>query len=101
MAGPISPLREPSPFQGEETFLYNLKKEKNCVPFEVQYSSSRGMVQTMCSEVYLIWQKKIIENRDKSKITKHLIFPICFMSKGDSFQFFTNLIILKLISELI
>ena len=30
----------------------------------------------MCWEVYLIWQKKIIENRDKSKITKHLIFSI-------------------------
>ena len=59
------------------------------------------MVETMCSEVYLIWQKKIIENRDKSKITKHLIFPICFLSKVDNFQCFTNLIILKLISELV
>ena len=35
----------------------------------------------MCWEVYLIWQKKIIENHDKSKITKHL-----FLSKGDNFQ---------------
>ena len=34
------------------------------------------MVETMCWEVYMIWQKKIIENRDESKITKHLIFPI-------------------------
>ena len=29
------------------------------------------MVETMCWEVYLILQKKIIENRDKSKIIKH------------------------------
>ena len=31
--------------------------------------------------------KKLTENRDISKITKHLIFPICFffMSKGDNF----------------
>ena len=35
----------------------------------------------MCWEDYLIWQKKIIENRDKSKITKHLIFPICFYQR--------------------
>ena len=45
--------------------------------------TSREMVETMCLEVYLIWQKKIIENRDKLKITKHLIFPIClFFFKG-------------------
>ena len=35
----------------------------------------------MCWEVYLIWQKKINENRDKSKITKHLIFPINFCQR--------------------
>ena len=39
------------------------------------------MVETMCWEVYLVWQKKIIENRDKSKITEHLIFPICFVKR--------------------
>ena len=39
------------------------------------------MVETMCWKVYLIWQMKIIENRDKSKITKHLIFPICFCQR--------------------
>ena len=54
------------------------------------------MVETMCLEVYLIWQKKFIENRDKSKITKHLI-----LSKGENFQFFTNLTNSKLISELV
>ena len=39
-----------------------------------------------------------IENRDKSKITKHLL-----LSKGDNLQFFsfTNLINSKLISELV
>ena len=41
----------------------------------------REMVETMCWEVYLIWQKKIIENRDKSNIIKHLIFPICFSQR--------------------
>ena len=42
-----------------------------------------------------------MENRDKSKITKHLIFPICFVSKGDNFQYFTNSQNSKLISELV
>ena len=59
------------------------------------------MVETMCWEVYLIWQKKFIENRDKSKITKQLLFPIFFLSKGDNLQYFTNLLNLKLISELV
>ena len=46
--------------------------------------------------------KEIIENFDKSKNTKHLIFPICFLSKGDIFHFFfTNLVNSKLISELV
>ena len=53
-----------------------------------------------CATVYLIWLKKVIENRDKPKITKHLIFPICFV-KGDNFQIYTNLINSKLISELV
>ena len=57
------------------------------------------MVETMCREVYLIWQKKNIENRDKSKITKHLIFP--FFVKGRQFSFFTNLMNSKLISKLV
>ena len=35
-------------------------------------------------------------NSDKSKITKHLI-----LSKGDNFQYFTNSLNLKLISELV
>ena len=49
----------------------------------------------------MIWQKKIIETRDNSKITKHVIFPICFV-KGRQFSFFfTNLINSKLISELV
>ena len=39
------------------------------------------MVETMCLEVYLNWQKKIIENRDKSNITKHLKLPICFCQR--------------------
>ena len=59
------------------------------------------MVETMRLEIYLIWHKNIIENRDKSKITKHLIFPICFLSKGDNFLFFTNLINSNLFSELV
>ena len=45
------------------------------------------MEETMCWEVYLIWQKKIIENRDKSEITKHLIFPICFCQREIIFIF--------------
>ena len=45
--------------------------------------------------------KKVIKNRDKSKITKYLIFPICCV-KGRRFTFFfTNLINSKLISELV
>ena len=55
----------------------------------------------MVENVNLIWQEKIIENTGESKITKHLIFPICFLSKGDNFHLFTNLIISKLISELV
>ena len=31
--------------------------------------------------ILLIWQKKLIENREKSKITKHLIFPICLYQR--------------------
>ena len=58
------------------------------------------MVEAMCWEVYLIWQKKIIENCDKSMITKHLIFPICFFQREIIFQYFTNLLNSKLISEL-
>ena len=33
---------------------------------------------------YLV--KKLTENRDKSKIIKHLIFPICFFVKGRQFS---------------
>ena len=50
-----------------------------------------------CAErsVYLIWQKNIIENRDKSKITKHLIFPISFCQREILFNFykFDNIVI--------
>ena len=59
------------------------------------------MVEAICCEVYLIRQKKIIENRDKSKITKHLIFPICFCQRETIFIFFANLINSELISELV
>ena len=59
------------------------------------------MVETMCSEFYLIWQNKIIEKRDKSMITKLLNVPYLFLSTGDNFQFFTNLLNSKLISELV
>ena len=46
------------------------------------------MVETMCWEVYLIWQKKIIdESRDKTKITNDLIFPICFCQRETIFIF--------------
>ena len=44
--------------------------------------------------------KENYRNRDKSKITKHLIFPICFCQRETIFIFFT-LINLKLISELV
>ena len=50
------------------------------------------MVGTMCGWLYLIWQNKFIENRDKSKITKHLIFSICFRQMETIYIFFTNLI---------
>ena len=59
------------------------------------------MIKTMCLEVYLIWQKKIIENCDKSMITKHFIRPFCFCQREAIFNFFTNLINSKLISELV
>ena len=45
--------------------------------------------------------KEVLENRDKSKITKQLKFPICFLSKGDNLQILTNMINSKLISELV
>ena len=45
------------------------------------------MLETMCWEVYLIWQMKIVKNCDKSKITKHLIIPIVFV-KGRQFSSF-------------
>ena len=46
-------------------------------------------------------RKKSIENRDKSKITKYLMFPICFCKRETFYIFFTNLINSKLISELV
>ena len=46
-------------------------------------------------------KKKAIENRDKSKITKYLTSPICFCPKETSYNFFTNLINSKFISELV
>ena len=52
--------------------------------------TSQETVETMCLEVYLIWQKKIIENRDKSKITKHLISPICNCQRETIFTFFSK-----------
>ena len=36
----------------------------------------------------MIWQKKIIENCDKLKITKHLIFSICFSQRETNFIFY-------------
>ena len=42
-----------------------------------------------------------IEKRDKSKITKYLIFPICLCQRETFYIFFTNLINSKLISELV
>ena len=47
----------------------------------------------------MIWQKKIIETRDKDYQTFNI--PYLLLSKGDNFQFFTNLINSKLISELV
>ena len=35
------------------------------------------------------WQKKkVIENRDKSKITKYLIFPFCFYQRETLYIFY-------------
>ena len=45
--------------------------------------------------------KENFENRDKSKITKHLIFPIRYCQSETIYIFFTNLINSKLISELV
>ena len=45
--------------------------------------------------------KENFENRDKSKITKHLIFPIRYCQRETIYIFFTNLINSKLISELV
>ena len=49
----------------------------------------------------MIWQKKIIENRDKSKNTNHLTLPICFCQRETIYIFFTNLINSKFIFELV
>ena len=49
---------------------------------------------------YLIWQKKVIENRDKSKKTKYLIFNI-FCQRETIHTFSKKLINLKLISEFV
>ena len=46
-------------------------------------------------------RKKVIENRDESKITKYLIFPICFCKRETFYIFFTYFINSKLISELV
>ena len=45
------------------------------------------MVETMCGEVYLIRQKKIF-SKIVNKMTKHLIFPICFCQRETVFNFF-------------
>ena len=45
-------------------------------------------------------KKKVIENRDKSKITKYFFF-FCFCQRETLYIFFTNLINSKLISELV
>ena len=45
----------------------------------------------------MIWQKKVIENREKSKITKHLNFLFVFVKERQ----FTDLTNSKLISELL
>ena len=45
--------------------------------------------------------KENFANRDKSKITKHLIFPIRYSQRETIYIFFTNLINSKLISELV
>ena len=42
-----------------------------------------------------------MENRDKLKITKTFNIPYLFLSKGDNFQYFTNSLNSKLISELV
>ena len=49
----------------------------------------------------MIRQNEFIENRDKSKITKHLIFPICFRQRETIYIFFTNFVNSKLISALV
>ena len=42
-----------------------------------------------------------MENCDISEITKYLNFPICFCQMETFYFFFTNMISLKLISELV
>ena len=37
-------------------------------------------------------ENKFIENHDKSKITKHIIFPICICQRETIYIFFTKLI---------
>ena len=37
-------------------------------------------------------ENKFIENHDKSKITKHIIFPICIRQRETIYIFFTKLI---------
>ena len=44
---------------------------------------------------------EIIENRDKSNITKHLIFPICFSQRETIYNFFYKFDNSKMISELV
>ena len=45
--------------------------------------------------------RKLSKNRDKSKVVKYSIFPICFCQRETLYIFFTNLINSKLISELV
>ena len=46
-------------------------------------------------------RNKVIDNRDKSKMTKYMIFPVCFCRRETFYNFFSNLINSKFISELV
>ena len=46
------------------------------------------MVDSMCWEFYRILQMKIIENRDNSKITKHLMSLFVFVKERQFYLFF-------------
>ena len=69
-----------------------------CILVWAHYWSRKGRNKCPDRSTWFGKRKEIIENRDKLKITKYLIFSICFCQRE---TFFTHLINSKLISEIV